>query len=315
MQSFLETITGIGIFLNTNKIILFAPIERNLNDINTLKQGYERYYELEAIKCFKCWRRNAGWLSDIKIYAICPTANGISEDTKKAFKELNVEYIEHYIVETDSYLNGYWNIPLVGKWVEDNLDYNIAIKIDLDMYAIREIPRSFFKIDGLPLVGRYDEKSAKHQTNKLDFPEKYGRPFDTGLVISQKESKFYSKFYEILKKLTAEYEDGYFANKDKYGFSVGPDSLDYGVIEEFAISLLNTENPTFIRAISKYNLGEFYVDVDDYSDEELDNILFFHEHLPNKEVGYDGNRMRLKYTKRMLAKGVKHKEIRLDNCD
>lgn len=315
MQNSLVTNMDIGFSLNTNRIILIAPIEGNRRDINSLKQGYERYYEDEAIKCFKCWRKNAGWLSDIEIYAICPTKHGISDSTKKIFNELKVNYIENYEPETSDYLNGYWNIPLVGKWVEDNFDYDISIKIDLDMYIIKELPKRLFELQNLPLVGRYDEKSSKHKTNKLLFPEIYGPPFDTGLVISRKEDKFYNIFYDVLKKLTLEYQNGLFDDKEKYGFSVGPNGLDYGVIEEFAISILNVERPDYIKSIAKYNLGEFYVGIEEYTDQELESIYFFHEHLPCKEAGYDGNRMRLKYTQRMLKNGVSSKEIRLDSCD
>lgn len=302
-------------FLSTNKIILFAPIEGDLVDINTRKQGYNRHYEQEAIKCFKCWRKNAGYLSQIPIYAICPTRNTVTENTKKIFKELNVTYIEAYHDETESYLNGYWNIPLVGNWVEQNLNYEISIKIDLDMYIIKELPKRFFELKNLPLVGRYDEDSAKHAANKLNFSKKYGNPFDTGFVISNRTDFLYKIFYEELKLLTSEFQGGAFEDSCRYGFKIGKGSSDYGVLEEFAMNLVNEKYPGLIKELVKYNLGEFYVGVDQYSDDEIDNIYFFHEHIPNTEPGYDGSRARLNYVKRLISNGVPHSKIRLDNCD
>ena len=128
-----------------HSIALFAPIEGSGKDINSRYQGVSRDYEREAIKCFKCWRRNGGWLSNIPIYAICPTRNTVSKETQDVFSELNVHYIEHYLAETDNYSCGYWSIPLVGTWAEENISEEVLIKIDLDMYLIHSLPENLFE--------------------------------------------------------------------------------------------------------------------------------------------------------------------------
>lgn len=284
-------------------IALITTIEGDLRDINTLKQGYRRQYEQEAIQCFTEWRKNAGWLKDIPIYTIALTKNTVSDQTKAIFNELNVTYIESYHPETEQYNNGYWNIPLSGKYFEEHLTEDVLIKIDLDMYLIRPLPEELFALpDNIPIVGRYDELSAKHNTNKLTFPERYGQPWDTGLVITKRVAGFYTKFYETLKTITSEYENGTF--EQKYGLHIKHSNddrgVDYGAIEEFAVSVMYTDLGVRLTEINKYNLGEFYAPIEIYTDEEVPQIYFFHEHIPYTEPGYDKVRTRLGYKKRMM---------------
>jgi hypothetical protein len=283
-------------------IALITTIEGDLRDINTLKQGYRRCYEQEAIHCFTEWRKNGGWLKDIPIYTIALTSQTIKEQTKEAFERLNVTYIEKYHPETEGYQNGYWNIPLSGKYFEENLTEDILIKTDLDMYFIKPLREELFNLKpGETIVGRYDELSAKHNTNKLTFPPKYGQPWDTGLVITHRTTKFFDRFYQKLKQITSEYESGEF--EQKYNLHIKQHDedhgVDYGAIEEFAVSIMYTDDGANLTEMTKYNLGEFYAPIDIYTDEEVDNIYFFHEHIPYTEPGYDKIRTRLDYMKRV----------------
>lgn len=285
-----------------SSVALITAIEGDLLDINTRKQGYYRQYEQEAIKCFTEWRKNGGGLRDIPIYTIALTNHPASRTTQRILEDLGVTYIEDYHPETENYQNGYWNIPLAGKYFEERLSVDTLIKIDLDMYLIKPMERFLFSLEHrIPLVGRYDDDSAKHDTNKLIFPARYGRPWDTGLIISHRESGFYAAFYDKLKQLTAEYEAGIF--EDKYGLRVKRQDddigVDYGAIEEFAISVMHTDDKVPLREITKYNLGEFYVPIDSYTDDEVPGIYFFHEHIPCSELGYDKTRTRINYKKRM----------------
>jgi hypothetical protein len=80
--------------MDVNDIALIAPIEGNYNNLNNKTifsdEPLERLYEYEAIRCFKFWRKNGGWLKDINIYTVCLTGNDISDNTKEEFKKLNV---------------------------------------------------------------------------------------------------------------------------------------------------------------------------------------------------------------------------------
>ena len=49
----------------------------------------------------------------------------------------------------------------------------------------------------------------------------------------------------------------------------------------------------------KYNLGEFYAPIDIYTDEEVQEIYFFHEHIPLQEIGYDKFKTRIEYFHRI----------------
>jgi len=283
-------------------IALITTIEGNRRDINTLKQGYIREYETEAIQCFKEWRKNGGWLKDIPIYCIGLTSQTISEDTQKELEVLGVTYIEEYHAETENYQNGYWNIPLSGKWFEENLTEDILIKIDLDMYLIKPLPEDIVYInEGTTTVGRYDELSAKHNTNKLTFPEKYGQPWDTGLVITHKDTLFFSRFYNKLKQITREYEEGTF--ESLYGLHIKEhdedQGVDYGVIEEFAVSIMYTDEGALLNPLFKYNIGEFYAPTSIYTDDEVLQIYFFHEHIPFQEPEYDKIKTRVEYFNRI----------------
>jgi|APSaa5957512535_1039671.scaffolds.fasta_scaffold11702_6 hypothetical protein len=286
----------------SNNIALITTIEGDLKDINTLKQGYIRCYEQEAVQCFTEWRKNAGWLKDVPIYCIALTKNTISQETKDIFKELNVNYIEKFYPETELYQNGYWNIPLSGKYFEEELKEDILIKIDLDMYLIKELSKEMFNIErGTTTVGRYDPLSAKHNTNKLTFPERYGQPWDTGLVITHRATGFFGKFYNKLKQITSEFEDGTF--ESLYGLHIkehdNDHGVDYGAIEEFAVSIMYTDEDAKLIPQFKYNLGEFYAPIDIYTDEEVQEIYFFHEHIPLQEIGYDKFKTRIEYFHRI----------------
>jgi hypothetical protein len=101
-----------------NNIALIAPIESDKTCINIVKNIVKtpRFFETEAIRCFKSWRENGGWLKDIPIYTLCSTGNGISDNTKKEFEKLGVTYIEEYANETKNYSSGFLTLPYCGYY-------------------------------------------------------------------------------------------------------------------------------------------------------------------------------------------------------
>lgn len=255
-------------------IALFAPIEGNLRDINTTKQGLKRYFEKEAIRAFTCWRKNGGWLKDIPIYAICATGNGISLSTKKEFEKINVTYIEEYMKETETFDCGFWNIPLVGKWAQKNLPHTDLIKIDLDMYLLRSLPESWFgngDIIGLHTSGAhpYLEKMGNEYIE-------YKKFYNTGLTITRKGSIFFEKQMQILLELENEFKNGNF--KEKYGLEINYDVKDeehfeYCLLEELAVSIMERDGFK-INPIQYY-----YIEAEEYEEMDLDNVYFIHEHI------------------------------------
>ena len=257
-----------------NKIILFAPIEGNLKDINTTNNLFTRYFEEEAILCFKCWRENGGWLKDIPIITYCPTKNGISEKTKKIFKELNVEYIEEYQPLTSEFKCGFWNIPLVGKIIEsmDKYKDSFLIKIDLDMYLINELDKKLFK--NTPVITTHTLGHNFYIENNLkdDF-------FNTGFLISKASDKFYDKQFKKLLEMEKAFFDKNI--EEKFGLKVeyirNNNSLEYCLLEEICVNYMIKDGEKIFKILNNCLEGE-----EDESDKiKIDNIYFIHEHLKN----------------------------------
>jgi len=254
------------------KTILFAHIEKNLMDINSSKVGYKRYYEKEAILAFKSWRKNGGYLKDIPIYAICLTKNTISKETQEELKKLNVTYIEDYQSETDNFKNGYWLIPLTGKYIQNKIQSDFYIKIDLDMYLQKPIPKIFFQKNKIT-ISKYDNNSQNNRWNNFNkFPKKYGNVWDTGIIITEKNN-FFKDYYDLLISLEKEYLQSKKQFYKKYLIKI-PEDFEYGFLEEFAITILNLENKYNFIPYYNYCAGEFY------NNEITSDTCFLHYHIP-----------------------------------
>lgn len=272
-------------------ITMIESNENNLNEQNGITFSEKRLYEDEAILCFTNWRKNAGWLKDIAIYVFCPTKNTITAKTKEAFKELNVVYIEEFLEETKDLLSGFWIVPLCGMKLEDKLEEDIFIHIDLDMNLIKPLPEelvnSVMTHDSV-LVGQYDDISSLEQ-RKLG--EGWDNPLDTGFIISRRNSRFYKFFYENLIALGKTGGDARWKENCQ-------DQPIY-FLEEYVIDKAYNEKQYPILPIKKYQVGEGYAPVKTFSDEELKNVYFWHEHILYEKGYYDKIRERLEFTKRM----------------
>lgn len=255
-------------------ISLITMIENDDNSINNKSGEYinKRLYESEAIICFTNWRKNGGWLKDIPIYTYCPTKNTPSIETQNKLKDLNVTYIENFIEETDTYFCGYWNVPLVGKIFEETLKEDIFIHIDLDMNLIKPLPREMVesvKDNEFTICGQYDEYCTKQQRAQ---PPGWSNPFDTGFIISHRDSGFYKAFYNELKTLTEnsgdEIWDKYLSDRPLYD------------LEEYVMDKhVNLGLEPKVKGIEKYQIGEWYTPVKELTDKELKSVFFWHEHI------------------------------------
>lgn len=268
---------------------LITIIENNVNNLNNQQGVYSnpRLYADEAVLCFQNWRKNAGWLKDIPIYAICPTKNILSTEEKSKIESLGVTYLEEYMKETEDFFCGFWNVPLVMKWCEENLQEETFIHIDLDMNIIKPLPQSLVDNE-LPICGIYDINSAKDQR---PLPENWSRPFDTGFTISRKNSGFYKLFYDVLTELTKTPDDIW----NEY-------CKDRPIqdIEEYAMDKIYNEQMIDMNTIEKYQIGEGYAKVSTLTNDELQDVYFWHEHiLFNKD--YDKIREKIEFQKRMRA--------------
>lgn len=280
--------------MESNRIALIAPIEANKDNLNwqTKTSPFVRLYEDEAIKCFSSWRKNGGWLKDIHIYALCSTKNTISSTTKSKLKELDVEYIERYDEKSQSYSSGFLNLPYCGKFFETDygIDEDVFVRIDLDMSLVKPLPKSLFENnDSTTIIGQYDINSMKDQ--RTSYPGIL--PFDTGFMISNKKTKFYSKWYELC------FSD--VVLKSVEWTNIQKVLGDY-YLEEFVVDYMNYNHIMPITPIQKYQFGEGYASVDSFSDDEIDDIYFCHEHMYiDKKFpwGYNSVAEHIKYLKRV----------------
>ena len=259
---------------------LIGAIESEFNDTNVntgICEACKRRLESEAIECFTAWRKNAGWLKDIPIYAVCPTKNVISDKTKAKFDELNVTYIEDYQEVTETFTSGFLNIPLVGHMMEYLLHADVLIKIDLDMNIIKPLPKDIVNSDQI-IVGQYDDYCTKHQREGIAEEN----PFDTGFIISRRDTLFYKHFFEMCMKYMNSDDPGWLRVKAQTG--------DY-YLEEYVMDRIYAEGLFDIKPVQKYQIGEWYTPVKELSDNELNDVYFWHEHL---EYDPEYNRMQEK---------------------
>lgn len=272
-------------------ITMIESNESNLNEQNGITFCEKRLYEDEAVLCFENWRKNGGWLKDISIYVFCPTKNIITEKTKKKFLELNVNYIEKYLPETEELDSGFWIVPLCGMKLEEELTEDIFIHIDLDMNLIKPLPQDL--VDGVALneatlVGQYDDESAKEQRK---IGTDWDNPLDTGFIISRRESRFYKFFYENLMKLAKTKGD------QRWKDNCADQPMYF--LEEYVIDKAYNEKQFPIDPIKRYQVGEGYASVKTFSDDELKSVYFWHEHILYEKDYYDKIRERLEFTKRI----------------
>jgi hypothetical protein len=271
------------------KYALIAAIEgdrKNLNnDKNIVK--FDRLYESEAVICFDNWRKNGGWLKDIPIYVLCPTHNTISTETKVKLTALNVEYVEEYHPIIETFTSGFLNIPYVGKLFEDRLDVDIIIKIDLDMNLIQPLPEELVTC-GEVVCGQYDDFSTRLQRT---LEEGWTNPFDTGFMITRRDSGFYNKWWAEVDAILND------PDSDPEWIKVREQTGEY-YLEEYIVDKLFHADPSILRPVQRYQIGEWYTPVAEFTDEELTNVYFWHEHLL-PDPAYDKIRQKVEYFNRM----------------
>ena len=250
-------------------------------------------YENEAIRCFSSWRKNGGWLKDIPIYAVCFTHNTISESTRTELEKLNVTYIEYYEKESDSYSSGFLQLPYIGKFFEKtySINQNSLIRIDLDMTLIKPISTAL--VDATQyydaVIGQYDVDSIKDQRK----PYEDCLPFDTGFMLTDKRKCFNTFWYDTCFNSnvlnSAEWND------------VKKQTGDY-YLEEFAVDYINHNKLANILSVQKYQYGEGYASIRTFTDEQLKNLYFLHEHMyinGKFPWGYNSVKERMTYLNRM----------------
>ncbi len=257
--------------------------------------GCRKNLEEEAIKCVTSWRKYGGTLKDIPIYALCCTNNPPNKSVIDTLvNDLGVTYIEQYLHISEGFPAGWWNVPLCGKWFEQNLKEDFLIHLDLDITLIRELDeRVFYNEDyALAKCAVYSEEFPD-DTKSIKGVEK---TFVTCIISSWRDRGFYTKWFDTMMDIWSTWE----LNSDTW--------WNYCNIEEHAVDYMHYKLNYPFNVIRKAQIGndQGYDTLDSFTDDELESIYFLHNHFDNPE---GAQRTILDYFKRLqnVRKGKKFK--------
>ena len=241
----------------------------------------------------KSWRQHGGWLKDIPIYVF--NVNGCNPKLKtiQALEYFGCQYIEKHIEDTESFDYGFLNEPLCGKLAEEMLSEDTFIKIDLDMQLLKPLGQELLDLENFTLVGQYSSEDAKDQRHSFSG----FTPFDTNFIVSSRESRFYHFYY-------AACFDESMLNSREYKCIAEASGLPNYLQEEFAVDYMHKNQICKIKPITNYNFGEGYRDIDDMTDDEVNQIHFLHGHIYEDKDEFDDGACKMKYLRRLCKIGL-----------
>lgn len=245
--------------------------------------GRAEKMEEEALICFNSWRKRAGKLKEIPIYAICPSERTLPKTTVVRLADLGVTYIEAYQPETMFFECGYWNVPIALIWAEDNLTEEFFIHIDLDMTLLVEPDESLFycEPDVLAKIGTiWDTRWGR------TIEPRYKTQFETCFINSWRKNGFYKNWFHELVELERR-----LINKK------ADPNFRWSEVEEHCIDYMYYDAGYKIEPIQYFQIGTWY-SVDSIPQGHIKDVAFHHDH-----VDVDKDKVMRDYTLRRI-KGV-----------
>ena len=289
--------------INVTDIAFITPLEKNKKVADSFGTEHIRFFEDEAIRCIQSWRKNGGWLKDIKIYVLNATKAMVQQKTIDMLKQLGVIYIDDYQPVTDNFQTSFLNEPFCGYYFEvyKPCKEKILIKTDLDMQLLKPIPKQLIDIaKNKVIIGQYESESSKDQRGVQFSNSRHQLPFDTNFIISNRDLGFYKRYFEVCQSKELQNLPQWKTLQKQFG--------NY-YIEEFAIDWLAAEEfANLLYPVTHYQYGEGYASVDTFNDEQIQKILFLHEHIYMKNKfppGYDAFSEHMKYAKRKIQHNAK----------
>jgi hypothetical protein len=245
-------------------VALITVIEADKQNVDSNNTQLVRLFEQEAIRAFTAWRKNAGALSAIDIYAVCITKNTIADSTKQKFADLHVTYLEAYHPETETFTCGFYNKPLGCKYLEQILPHDYLIHIDLDMYVMR--PPTLEWRNSCMI---YDD--IQRSVERIHIDGAVYTTYNTCLMVTNRQDNIFASWWDTLKRIDTEY-----AANPAYYHTQYP-NLEYRKLEELAFDILSTTVP--IHNIPNSIFGETYTALADMTVDELAHVCFHHYHI------------------------------------
>jgi hypothetical protein len=155
------------------------------------------------------------------------------------------------------------------------------------MNIIKPLPKELVNSEQI-IIGQYDDYCTKHQRTGIA----QTNPFDTGFIISRRESKFYHAFFKEVLNIMGSDDPDWLKVKAQTG--------EY-YLEEYVVDKIYATGKWDIRPVQKYQIGEWYTPVSVLSDEELHNVYFWHEHL-EYDPEYNRIQEKIDFARRMNGK-------------
>ena len=236
----------------------------NLGDVSN-KYGVDCQsldYEAEAIRCFTSWRKNGGTYADIPIYCMCPSIRVPSLRTRQALEDLGVIYIHEFLEKTDSYVCGYWNVPIGCMYLEKNVSEDLLIHIDLDMYLFKQPPLGMLECSKDKLARLAINEHRPTTQPRVNVDRVYPFEINTGFICSHKSSQFYAKWFDRLERLSSEIAT--------------VDIATYSIWEERVCDVMYFDEGVPFEFFGPFQVNE---DVSHYSDDEIEQVCFLHGHI------------------------------------
>ena len=122
--------------IDPSRVCLISPLEQNKTAVSWDNKPHRRYFEQEAVRMAKSWRKHGGWLKDIDIFFYNMNNASPASSTVEELESLKC-HIFHASSSNDQYLEmGFMTEPECGRLAEMNIDKDIFIKTDLDMQLL-----------------------------------------------------------------------------------------------------------------------------------------------------------------------------------
>jgi len=282
-----------------NNPCLWLHVEGNINKGGGGRGAGQpnKNLEQEVLRCVKYWKKNTS--EKYPIYALCMTDNPPSMETLSQLTYMGVKFIWDYDSNSDWFPAAWMNIPLAGKWMEDNINHYPLIHIDLDMTLLRPFKLTDDWKNYDAIIPIYTKEYPDDRQIDPDFP----KTFITCFIISNKN--FYHRWYYKMIELAKIWQYKY-PNLVKYSLEIAKYKVSkevwwsYCNIEEHAVDVLYYKNNMKIKKLEKIMFGknQGYGSINDFTDKEIkNNIYFLHHHYDPKNPNSFSEKI-IEYVKR-----------------
>ena len=243
--------------INISDFALIIPIDKN-----KIVYGEYRYYEFEAVRLLKSFRKNAGIFKNINIYIFQNKNIDISKNTINEINKMhNVFLFEDEVKNPNKYK--FINIPYTGYYFTNvkKIKEKYTFYFDLDCEIVNPINKDFIEkmIQSNCTIIPKAEDGGDNEQKKI----KIKKVADTKMILSPTFNDFYNNYFQIL------YNNKFIS----FYNAIDKRIFDY-YHDEFAIQYMIEKNITNISLVDMC-----------YVDKSIDEKGFlYHNHITHKQI-------------------------------